>query len=771
MLKSIILILFLLVFTICDAQNIVINEIMSSNGNTIEDDFGDYSDWIELYNNSSQAININQWNLSDVVNELDKWQFPDTTILPTGYLLIFCSDRDTLSDYLHLNFKLKSSGETIILSDENENIIDQYSHVSLSNNISYGRKTDGSIEKSNFYVSSPGFSNSNNIELNEISFSHDAGFYGNNIELSLIAQNATGQIYYTLNGNEPNPDSSSYTFIYEEPLLLSEIQNQPAIYSYIPTTPDDYVSYSMWEIPNGEVEKHGVIRVRAFENNQALCKVYTNTYFLGPDIEERFSLPVLSIITDSISLFCYDTGIYVPGKRYIVGEIKSGNYFEHGNAWERKSTIEFFSEFGDQLFEQDLGLRIHGNITRAAPQKALQFFPDRIYDGNERMNYQFFEDRPFTDYKRIISRSMYSAHKLSIIRDEIVADMAKNLNVFYQQWQPVITFINGEYWGIQNLREKLDEYYLEQHFEIDHDSVDIISLWGVVENGDIIEHSNFTYFINNNDFSLPENYELLKTMVDIPAYIDYYITEIFVQNMDWPENNFTKWREKGDNNKWRWFLYDLDATMKDADHNSLQRAAGDTVGIVLSGWSTKLFKSMLQNSEFAEQFLSRFVYLLNNDFSPDYTIPIVDKWESVFEGEMENTINRWGIHDHVYEWKATMQDIRQFLVSRPCSLKYHLEEYFDVDILDIPCENEIPGNPLQNSLVIFPNPAKNTIFISSTKQIISWKIYDMTGAFIQQKEACNCSFEQIDISTLSSGIYTVIISDENYQFRKRVIKR
>lgn len=768
--KSIFLIFFLLIFNIGFAQDIVINEIMSSNGSTIIDDFGDYSDWVEIYNNSSQLINIHSWCLSDVEDDLGKWQFPDTTIFPNTYILIFCSSRDTLSAYLHANFKLKSSGEYIFLSDENENIIDQYDPVNLGNDISFGRKTDGSDEKTFFYQSSPGSTNNNNLELNEIIFSHDAGFYETSINLSLALQNNIGQIYFTLNGNEPHPDSSG-TFIYEDPLSLGEIQNTPAVYSYVRTTPENNPDYFSWSYPTGEIEKHVIIRARIYNNSQGLSNIYTNTYFIGPDIDERFTLPVLSIITDSISLFSYDSGIYLPGKHYVEGVVKSGNYFEKGEAWEKKSTIEYFSENGDQLYEQDLGIRIHGNLTRSAPQKPLQYFPRRNYDGNEKLNYPFFEERPFTEYKRIISRSIYSGHHLTIVRDEIVQDIAKNLNLIYQQWQPAITFINGEYWGIQVLREKLNEHYIKQYFDIDTDSVDIIDLWGVVENGDDIEHSHFLDYTENTDFSIPENYEVIKTMIDIPAYIDYNITEIFVQNMDWPGNNYTKWREKGEDNKWRWFLYDLDASMTSAEHNSLRRAAGDTIETVNPDWSTRLFKSMLQNDEFSDQFLSRFVYLLNNDFSPENTIPIVDKWESIIEHEVENTIFRWNLYNHIYAWQAAIQDIREFLVARPCSLKYHLEAYFNVDSLNIPCENFIPGNPIETKLDIYPNPVTNTLYVFSTNEIISWEIYNMTGASVIKKSSDNRFYEQIDVSRLSKGIYAIIVFDGNYEYTKKIIKR
>ncbi len=759
-------ILFILLFNIGFAQDIVINEIMSSNGSGIADDFGEYSDWVEIYNNSPQALNIYQWYLSDDENEISKWQFPDTTILPNDFLLVFCSGRDTISSYFHSNFKLKSSGETLILCDENESIIDQFDPVYLDNNISFGRKADGGTDKGFFYISSPGYSNNNNIELNEISFSHDAGFYTSGFDLSMAMENTGGQIYYTANGNEPHPDSS-YTVLYEGAVPLSGFQNNQAVYSYIPTTPADNSYYFEWETPDGNVENHTIIRARVFQENQPQCNVFTNTYFVGDDIGERFTLPILSIIADSISLFGYDTGIYVPGKRHIQGVVKSGNYMERGEAWEKKATIEYFSETGDKLFEQDLGIRIHGNLSRAAPQKGFQFFPRSIYDGNEKMDFPFFEGRSFQDYKRIISRSIYSAHANSVIRDEIVQDFAKNLNVFYQAWQPVITFVNGEFWGIQDLREKQNEFYLEQHFDIDPDSVDIIDAWGIVDAGDDIEHSEFIYYTDNTDFSIPENYETVKTMIDIPAYIDYYITEIFFVNKDWPGNNYKKWREKGEDNKWRWFLFDLDATMKYVSHNSLRRAAGDTLESINPEWSTKLFKALLQNEEFSNQFLSRFVYVLNNDFRHDNTIAILDNWEAMVENEIGNTILRWGIIDDMQAWRESIEDIRQFLRLRSCYVKNHLEEYFGADDLDIPCWSDLPEGVFNDVISVFPNPTKNSINISSPNEIYSWTIFDMTGEMVLERKACNQYTERINVSALGKGFYFLIINTgENSQINK-----
>lgn len=768
MVKGVVLILFISFFNICIGQDIVINEIMTANESTIEDDFGESSDWIEIYNPSAQAISLNQWFLSDHEDNLNLWQFPDTTIFPNQFILIFCSGRDTVSAYFHSNFKLKSNGEEIIISNENQNIVDQFDAVSLNNDISYGRKQDGNTSKGFFYVSSPGYSNLNNFELAEISFSQDAGFYNSNISIALSAGNTTGQIHFTVNSNEPHPDSS-YTYVFDTPIALSDIQETEPNYSYIPTTPEYNSGYYVWSMPEGNIEKHVVIRAQVFSGNQALCKVKTNTYFLGADIMERFSLPVLSIIADSISLFDYDTGIYVPGKRQIEGVVKSGNYWERGDAWERKGTIEYFSETGTLLHEQDLGIRMHGNLTRAAPQKAFQFFPRSIYDESNTLSFPFFEELPFNDYKRIISRSVYSSHSGTLVRDEIAQEVARSLNVNYQQWQPAITFLNGEFWGLQVLREKQNEYYLQQHYGINPDSVDIITLWGVVENGDIEEYSIFLNFMLYTDLSIPENYEIAKSMIDVPAYIDYYIAEIFLGNGDWPGNNYTFWREKGVDNKWQWFLYDLDAALKNVEYDNLRHATGDSLNGYNPEWSTRFFNAMLQNEEFKNHFLDRFVYVLNNDFCFENILPIIDKWESLVEDEVESTLHRWGMLGNIDDWRESIEAIRHFLMYRSGYVKTHLEEYFGIDSLEISCITDVPEISTNNTINLFPNPAKNEVYLRSSTKIYSWEIYNMNGAFIKGRKDCNRFLEQIDISNISPGIFSIVIFDgQNYSAMKIV---
>lgn len=766
--KHLTILLFLL-YAYSTAQNVVINEMMSLNTQTIVDDFGETSDWVELYNNSSTEIDLEGWYLSDHEEDPLLWQFPDTSLQPNGFMLIFCSGRDTLSNYLHTCFQLKSSGEELILSDKNESIIDQYEPVSLRNDESFGRASDGNSQTLIFFQGSPGNTNSGNIVLNSVSFSDESGFYESGFDLELSKQYPDGQIYYTLNDNDPMP-GTNYTFQFSGAIPLEESQNQQAIYSYIPTTPANNYGYYFWHTPIGVVEKHVVVKASVFQNGQAMCHVAANTYFIDPDIQSRFTMPVLSLITDSISLFCEDTGIYVPGVRHVPGVLKSGNYCERGDAWERQTTVEMFSANGELLFEQEIGLRIHGNITRAAPQKALQFFADKKYDGNDKLLYPFFEDRDFTEYKRIIARSIFSAHFQSIIRDEIVQYIAKDLNVYYQAWQPTVVFINGEYWGLQVLREKQNKYYVNQHFDIPTDSLDIIEAWGAVEEGNNLEHIALMDFAENNDLSLPENYAVIESMIDIPAYIDYYILNIYVNNEDWPGNNYTKFRQQGDGHKWRWFMYDLDASMKKLFQDNMRRVVGDTLDFYNQEWSTKLFKAIMENETFRQQFLDRFIEVLKNDLHPDNTIPIVDYWESLVESEIENTNNRWILFSNLNSWYEKMDMIRDFLSQRHCILKEQLESFFEIEDLDIECGSNDINSFRDVKLKLYPNPTKYIINILSPSHILGWELYTLTGKCIDKSSTESSNQIKIDISQQPAGVYILAINNHWGKSRHRVIK-
>jgi hypothetical protein len=138
---------------------LVINEFMAANESTIADEAGDYEDWIEIYYNIPGEISLDGYFLTDNLNNPSKWMFPDIEISGEGYLFVWTDD-DEDEGSLHTNFKLSSSGEEIGFYDPDLNIIDEISFGEQTDDISYGRITDGNYSWEFFDTPTPGFSNS-----------------------------------------------------------------------------------------------------------------------------------------------------------------------------------------------------------------------------------------------------------------------------------------------------------------------------------------------------------------------------------------------------------------------------------------------------------------------------------------------------------------------------------------------------------------------------------------------------------------------------------
>src|SRR5690606_11461489 len=210
-----------LLFSISQAQELKINEFMSSNATTIVDEDGEFEDWIELYNAGTDTFNLLGYSISDNANHPQKWLFPEVVLLPDSFLVVFASGKDrTSGPFLHTNFKISIEGEPILLSNPSGEIVDYVQNVALTTNHSFGKLPDGGEEMIIFENSTPGSSNMGGtayIPLEDsIFFSVDQGFYETAFDLELTNLNPEAKIYYTLDGSDP--DTTDY--LYLEPLLI-----------------------------------------------------------------------------------------------------------------------------------------------------------------------------------------------------------------------------------------------------------------------------------------------------------------------------------------------------------------------------------------------------------------------------------------------------------------------------------------------------------------------------------------------------------------------
>lgn len=768
--------LFLLILfsNYAHSQNIIINEIMSANNDFLADKDGDYSDWIELYNDENQPINLQGIKISDDENELEKWTFPNVTIPAKGFLLIFASGKNIVDGTeLHTNFKIKQSGETLFLSNANQ-VISTIPAVNLPTDYSYGLLPNGVY--ANFYEPTP---NAENTNGQGIYISHNSGFYDNEFLLTLISINSNQQIHYTLNGKVPTTNDQIYT----SPLLIKNQSNRQNIVSDIPTTvlqmPPE-LNQKEWIAPQN-VYKGNVIRYALFENDSLVSPIYSKTYFVDSTMKDRYAFPIISLVTDSLNLFDYEKGIFVPGKRFDdlgYDPYPKGNYNIRGIDAERSIHVTYFDNDGFLGFESDAGMRIRGQGSAVLPQKSLNIYFKSEY-GENNIEYPIFK---YTEEnKRLIFRNSGQDFTRTHFRDALLQSIIEPLGLELQDFQPAILFINGEYWGIHNLREKYDRFYFKSRYGIHEDSINMLGHCGYAEEGDNSDYMELLDYISNNNLSENVHYEYVKSKIDIENFIDFQIAEIYFANFDWPCNNYKVWKTNEADSKWRFMIYDLDISFGSSErHNGynrlgMQQAARTYENAPHCQCSNKLFRNLIQNEQFNNLFLERFEMHLKTVFEVENVVQQINQFRDLYEPEMQEHIDRWNYPSNLTEWNEHIAAMKEFAIKRPCFIKEDLMSFFDLETFDFECK---PTETFENQhgLLLYPNPNNGLLYIENTNSFLSisgnLQIIDLQGRVVfQQNNVTLYDYQlaNIDLTNLTNGVYFIRFQNEEFQAIEKLI--
>jgi hypothetical protein len=753
---------------VTQAQQIAMNEIMASNSLVNQDEDGDYEDWIEIYNYGQEAVNLENIGLSDNYKNPFKWVFPAITLQPGAYLLVWASgkDRKTPGSPLHTNFSISASGEGVILSHPQLGLIDEHQPIPMSANVSYGRKPDGTGSWAFFAEPSPGISNSTRARLlDPPSFSNQGGFYSGDFNLTLSHSEPGVTIVYTLDGSEPdsdniggksysylnsypeNPDSpmgpmltNTYqSFTYTGPIPIYDRKSEPNKLSAITTTWDENPNY----IPNVNVDKAIVVRAKTIKDGDVPSNVVTQTYFVNQSGTNEYKLPVISISIRDDYFFDYEKGIYVAGVDFVNWRIanpdtrRSGrrpaNYQRRGDDWEYPATLEYFlSGSSSSVLNQDVGVRIHGGYTRSWPNKSLRIYARNSY-GNSHLEYPFFSSIPeHKKFKRIILRNSGSDANRTLLRDATIQEIVSGLNFDTQASQPSLVFINGEYWGLHNIRERFDRYYIGRTHNVDKNHIDMLSHNVLVKEGDAEHYNAMINFIRNNGLNNDKNYDYIKTQMDIYNYIDYMVAQIYINNQDWPGNNIDFWRYRANevypeqyfpsDGRWRWMLFDTDWGFGryDPDIAHTQNTLLHAMQLGNYEWATILFRSMLENESFKQDFIIRFSDIMNSHLSTEHSIEVINKNRNIYAPEIPGHISRWRSHGTFNRWNYYVNEMIKFAELRPAYQRQHIREYFNIadDIeITVDIDNIQNGYIRVNTIDIHPRTpgiAQNTYPWSGT---------------------------------------------------------
>ena len=576
-----------------------------------------------------------------------------------------------------------------------------------------------------------------------IIFSVPGGFYEDVFQLELYNYFPQNHIRYTTNGNRPTPQSP----LYEETLVLNQqLYSKSNIYTIVNCPENEFY------LPDS-VQHCIVIRAAVFdENDSCVSQVMTNSYFIRALGCNTHGLPAVSLCADSLDLFDYERGIFVPGIHFdSLNPYFTGNYCMKGREWERICNIEYY-ELDNSGVNQQVGLRTHGKKARYQGQKGMKIYAREEY-GKKRLKHRFFETLPIDKFKHLCLKPYMSAWNGSGCKDYIVSRMAQHINVESLASRACVLFLNGEYWGIYYVAEKPDERFLEDHFGVNIDSVNLINIWNELECGNSDNFYALRTWMEQADLSDEEQYSYAESQIDIPNFIDYYVLELFSANLDWPATNTRMW-QLGDG-KWRWIFYDGDACLEALSFDVFANATYDgDEGYPSSRRATLFFRRLLENESFREQFVHRFNELVSTRFSYQNTKPYFDYIKQTLQDEVPNQIERFHCPEAYSSWENyCMPVIDFFLRERPENILEALDDFVSVDEF------------LTSVLGCYPNPFSDEIHIGVEAEGLGAKevvIYDLLGRKVFSKTVVTENGNEIILNPeLPAGVYVLKMGDHS----------
>ena len=635
--KILIIIFCLFSVSLCRSQ-VIINEYSCSNVSTITDNYGNYEDWIELYNTSGTAVNLTGYYLSDKATNPAKWQFPaGISIAANGHLMIYCSGNDIIAGtYIHTNFKLtQTKPESIVFSNPTGTIIENIVLQPAQKNHSRGRETDGSATWAVFLTPTPGLTNTGAVQEYVATpvFSQNAGFYASSVSLTITCATPGSTIRYTLDGSEPTAAS----IVYSGAINIASTK---------------------------------VFRAKAFSANPAVPPsfVQSNTYF----INVTHTVAVISIFGDEIE------------------DLMNGNIIEP------ETGIEYFDKNLQYKAESTGEANKHGQDSWSFNQRGIDYITRDQFGYNYGLLEQMFTYSDRDKFQRIILKAAAGdGYPCAIgwnppeygpahIRDAYVHTLSQryNLHLNERTYEPCVMYVNGQYWGVYEIREKVDDAdFTDYYYNQDESNLQFIKCWGSTwaeydANGQTLtDWNNLVNFIETNNMAIQSNYDYVESLLNVKSLADYFLLNSYVVCKDWLNWNTGWWRGlnlNGNHKKWGYILWDEDATfgayinytgIPDISPNADPCFPEESLVPDPGGnGHTDILVKLLENPGFHQYYISRYADLLNTAFKCDNMQFLLDSLIALIQPEMPGQIAHWG--GTMAEWQQNVQNLKNFIDDR-----------------------------------------------------------------------------------------------------------
>lgn len=642
-------------------SQVIINEYSCSNINGIADAYGQREDWVELYNMGASAVDLTGFYLSDKSTNLTKWIVPSGTIPANGFKMVFCSKRNTVNGtQYHPNFNLKQTeGDWIILTNPLGNVSDSIKIVHMTKaDHSVGRSTNAAADWKLFTTPTPNANNTGaqNFYTPTPVISLAPGFYAGSQSTTITCSDPTATIRYTTNGSNPTATST----LYSGAITIASTM---------------------------------VLRAAAFSTNQTSF-TETNSYF----IDVNHSIPVVSVCSQ---------GVF--------------NLVANGNQTPVVGAFELFEQDGTFIDEGQGDFNKHGNDSWSYDQRGFDYITRDEFGYAADLQHQIFPDSPRDKFQRVILKPAasdnYSFENGAHIRDAFVHTLSirADMNLDERTWRPCVVYLNGEYWGVYEIREKADDHdYTDYYFSQDKFNLRYLKTWGATweEYGAPNAQPDWNAvrnFINTNNMALPANFNNIDTLLSWRSLCDYFVFNSYVVNQDWLNWNTAWWRgldPTGNHRRWRYTLWDMDATfghyinytgIPDPTANADPCNVENLPNPGGQGHTDILEKLIAENPIVEQYYITRYIDLVNTHFSCDYMLQLLDSMVLEITPEMTGQVNKWG--GTFAGWQSRVTQLRNFIILRCTALEqglidcYSLTGPFDVTFdVSPPLSGEIKVN-------------------------------------------------------------------------------
>jgi len=611
--------------SIISAQTLQINEFEAKNTSTISDNYGEFDDWIEIINKTGQSINLNGYYLTDDLSDKSKSKLisnGDELVVPSGGTIILWADKEISQGSNHLSFKLSSESGQIGLFSPTLQFLDTLSYPLQYTDISEGRDQSNSSLWKYYSVPTPNKANNTTAYTGVAGiplFNYASAIYTSPIQIIMSPSHAGDNVRYTLNYSDPKSNSS----IYSAPV---------------------------------QVTNNCIIRAIGQKTDYINSPIVSEIYFENV----QYALPIMAVITDSINLWG-STGIY-------------DNPTLTDSSWERFCQLKFLID-GQLKTETNAGIRIQGSSSVTMPKKSFRlFFRDSYGSGN--FDYPFFGINNQSAFKRLVLKAGYdddiTTTTGTLLRDALSANLWGRTGGLSNLSAWTVLYLNNQYWGIYNIRESVDEHFIQAHTNLtDFDLVRFRNEGGLCQYGTINAWNDLLNYINTNDFSNPENFQYVEGLMDMDDFISLMAFVQCSEYYSWCWG-ISMFRSNTSADKWKSTIWDTDRAYTNVNWNGFN----DAQDISSYHWGNIFPKKLLVNSEFDRRLVNRICDLLNTTFKPENSLPVFDSLYHIIKPEMPNELARWNPSNN--KWEANVEVVRDFLRNRPDILKNQIKAYFSL---------------------------------------------------------------------------------------------